>query len=118
MSVLEKEEMRWDRLRAGFKGRSTVEALEDFRKSTIFKDMQEFIYVNLEVFREMLEMDEAERSVKFDTNRSDSHVRGMIEVTKDFTFLVDNMVEVVLQQRQEEKEDADEDSEEREEGND
>jgi len=92
---------KWSKLREGFSGRSTPEALADFRKTHIWQDIEQFMHVNLEVFREMLEMDPEQRSEVFDTHRTDAHVRGMIEVTKQFTFLLDDMVEIVLQQRQE-----------------
>tara|TARA_R110002020_G_scaffold105228_10_gene245596 strand:+ start:172 stop:498 length:327 start_codon:yes stop_codon:yes gene_type:complete len=97
---------QWSKLRSGFVGKSTPQALKDFGKTRIWKDIEQFLHVNLEVFREMLELDPDQRQELYDTKRSDAHVRGMIEVTKGLTFLLDDMVEIVLQQRQEEKDNA------------
>ena len=115
---MDKGGMQWDSLCKGFESKSTPEALEEFCKSTIYKDIKEFIYCTLEIWRTALEMDPEERNEQFIAKRSDSHVRGMIEVTKDMTFMLDNMMQLVLQQREDkEKEDAN-DEDEREENND
>ena len=98
------EKKKWYELRRGAIIKTTPEGWEEFRDTRIFKDQDGYFDACLENFREMLEVPLSKRTELWDgTERSDEHVRGMIEFAKDCTLLLDRLTECAVQQRETEE---------------